>query len=815
VKQTYLCCRPIWIALLIVLVSLTSLVVAQSASPEQKPDEEPSGPLAATEVPLAADQAVAFLRDVNLRSALPSSVNRIKSQIPAIAEQAKNLDEYTTSLLSTRASLRELGDLQRSWGRLGDQLRTWQETILTQSKTLDGFITELDNRRQIWRKTQQASSSGDYPEPVRQMIRETLNNLAQTRAKVVDSRRVLLQLQNSVLEVRATVAEGLTKTEGAIDEQWGQLFSFQSPPLWSVVAEVRPSQLVGTIGSQFLSDWQALTGYVSQEKRLFLIDFLFLVLSLAMLTVLRRELRTELEIEGREKITYILGRPVASSLLVVALLSTLLHPQAPNSWLKLVTLLLVIALLRLLPGLLPPKLVPLLWAFLGLRLLDVLTDSFPETAEVGRLLTFLTTVLALLLLFWFRKLLDCCQDRLWQALFRGGVWLAGVLLCVALIANIFGGVALAGVLSSGVLRIVMVGIILWAAHLVIRAALIVLLQTRFARQSRVIRLYSDLIQRRVSKLVGLLLTVYWVLAGLRIFLLEQTVSRDFVSFATSPLKIGELSVSLADVAIFVISVWFSFALARLVTFLLDEDVLPRLSLHRGVGSTVSRLTYYAVLLVGFLIALSAAGLGLDRFTVIVGAFGVGIGFGLQNIVNNFVSGLILLFERPIQVGDKVQVGQLMGEVTNIGTRASTIRTFDGSEVIVPNGNLISEQVVNWTLSDLQRRVEVTVGTAYGTDPEKVLKILVEVAAAHEYVLPKPEPMALFMGFGDSSLDFSLRAWIVDFDKGFKVRSDLSVAINRAFSEAGIEIPFPQRDLHIRSMSPEVEEAIDKKKPESD
>ncbi len=812
-NQKHLCCRPIWITLLIVLVLLTSQIIAQSSPPEQKSDNEPSGPLAATEVPLAADQAVAFLRDVNLRSALPSGVNRIKSQIPSVAKQAKSLDDYTTSLLSTRASLRELGDLQRSWGRLGDQLRTWQEAILGQSKTLDGFITELDNRRQIWRKTQQASGSAEYPEPVKEMIRETLSNLAQTRAKVIDGRRALLQLQNSVLEIRATVAEGLAKTENAIDEQWGQLFSFQSPPLWSVIAGVRPSQLVTTMGGQFRSDWEALTGYVSQEKRLFLFDFLFLVLSLAILTVLRRELRTELEIEGREKITHILGRPVASSLLVVALLSTLLHPQAPNSWLKLVTLLLVIALLRLLPGLLPPKLVPILWAFLGLRLLDVLTDSFPETAEVGRLLTFLTTVFALLLLGWFRNSLDCCQDRFWQVLFRAGVSLSAVLLGVALFANVFGGVALAGVLSSGVLRIVLVATILWATHLVIRAALIVLLQTRFARRSRVVLLYSDLIQRRISRLVGLLLTVYWLFAGLRIFLLEETISQDFLSFVKSPLKIGELSVSLADVAIFVISVWFSFALARLVTFLLDEDVLPRLSLHRGVGSTVSRLTYYAVLLVGFLIALPAAGLGLDRFTVVIGAFGVGIGFGLQNIVNNFVSGLILLFERPIQVGDKVQVGQLIGEVTNIGTRASTIRTFEGSEVIVPNGDLISEQVINWTLSDLQRRVEVTVGVAYGTDPEKVLKLLLDVAAAHEHVLPKPEPVALFMGFGDSSLDFSLRAWIADFDKGFKVRSDLTVAINRALSEAGIEIPFPQRDLHMRSMSPEVEKAIDKK-PES-
>ena len=782
----------------LVLVLAAIPLFSQQTNPvEQKSDQTPAGPLPATEVPLSADQTVAFLRDVNLRSAVRSGINRVRSQLPVASEQVKRLQDYAETVMSSRASLRELEDLQRNWGRLGDQLRGYQETVISHSRLLDGFIAEIDKRGDLWRRTQLEARTGDYPDSVRTMIREALANLAATRAKVVGQRRDLLQLQNAVLEVRTSVAEGLAETERTIDVQWSQLFSFQGAPLWRVIAAVSPSGLASTVAGRFRSDRRELSEYASQERDRFLFDLLFLLMAFTLLTVLRRELRGEIQVEGQERITHILNRPLASALLVAALLSSVLHPQAPSSWFTLVTFLVVAALLRLVPGLLPAKLVPLLWAFLALRLLDVLTDSFPETAEVGRLLTFLITVLALLLLWWFKRSLDCCQDRFWLGLFRAGVWLSASLLGVALLANMFGGVSLAGVLSSGVLRIVMVGSILWAAHLVIRAALIVLLRTRLARRSRVIRLYSDLIQRRISWLVGFALTLYWFFAAIRIFLLERSLTVDFLSFLTRPLTVGELSISLADLAVFGLSVWFSFALARLVTFLLDEDVIPRLTLHRGVGATISRLSYYAVLLVGFLIALSAAGLGLDRFTVIIGAFGVGIGFGLQNIVNNFVSGLILLFERPIQVGDKVQVGELIGEVTSIGTRASTLRTFEGSEVIVPNGNLISEQVVNWTLSDVQRRVEVTVGTAYGTDPEKVLQLLVDVAKAHADVLPKPEPQALFIGFGESSLDFSVRAWIVDFDKSFRVRSDLAVAINRALAEAGIEIPFPQRDVHIK------------------
>jgi len=193
----------------------------------------------------------------------------------------------------------------------------------------------------------------------------------------------------------------------------------------------------------------------------------------------------------------------------------------------------------------------------------------------------------------------------------------------------------------------------------------------------------------------------------------------------------------------------------------------------------------------------------SRVALFAGAFSVGIGFGLQNVVNNFVSGLILLFERPIQIGDMVEVGGLLGEVRRIGARSSTVRTVDGAEVIVPNSNLISEQVVNWTLSDRRRRIIVDVGVAYGSDPETVLGILRSVAEANSSVLDEPAPEALFQEFGDSALNFRLRAWIPRFEESFEINSRLCVAINDALRDAGIAIPFPQRDLHVRSVESDV------------
>jgi potassium-dependent mechanosensitive channel len=165
------------------------------------------------------------------------------------------------------------------------------------------------------------------------------------------------------------------------------------------------------------------------------------------------------------------------------------------------------------------------------------------------------------------------------------------------------------------------------------------------------------------------------------------------------------------------------------------------------------------------------------------------------MVSNFVSGLILAFEHPIQVGDTLEIGSLLGRVQRIGFRASVIRTFDGAEVIIPNGELVWGQVINWSLSDRVRRIEVSVGVAYGTDPNRVLEILRGVAEKHPAVLRYPPADALFERFGDSSLDFKLRCW-VSVDDFYKVRSELAVGINDAFKEAGITIPFPQRDIHV-------------------
>jgi small-conductance mechanosensitive channel len=212
---------------------------------------------------------------------------------------------------------------------------------------------------------------------------------------------------------------------------------------------------------------------------------------------------------------------------------------------------------------------------------------------------------------------------------------------------------------------------------------------------------------------------------------------------------------------------------------------------------ISALLNYAILFFGFLLAVGALGVDLNKVTLLAGAFGVGLGLGLGGVVNNFVSGLIVLFERPISVGDAIQMGDLVGEVRRIGIRSTTVRTPEGAEVIVPYASLVAEKVTNWTHSDRLRRMDVPVGVAYGTAPEKVLELLLAAARAHPGVLAEPAPVALFLGFRDSALNFELRAWTGHFSQWVAIRSELGVAVYAALRDAGIEIPFPQREVRLR------------------
>jgi len=362
-------------------------------------------------------------------------------------------------------------------------------------------------------------------------------------------------------------------------------------------------------------------------------------------------------------------------------------------------------------------------------------------------------------------------------------------------ANVIGNLTLAEMLVSPTIRILCLGVVIRLIAVVTTTFALMALRSRLASLSRMFRDRGETVALNLHRLANFIAWVLWILLSLYSLGVLENVQSAFEQFFELRWKVGAAEISVRDFVSFIVVITGAYLVSRLLRVLLAEEIFPRFELPRGVPDALELLARYGVLLFGVLLALTSAGVNLSQVTLALSALGVGIGFGLQNIVNNFVCGLILVFEHPIQVGDLVEVGTHFGRVQRIGFRASVVRTMDGAEVIIPNSELIGTKVINWSLSDQLRRITIEVPVPIGTDADRVIGILEKVARNQSGVMTYPAPGANLEQFGASSLKFLLRCWARSDGFG-TVRDGLTVAIDKAFQEAGIQIPFPQTDVHV-------------------
>lgn len=261
-------------------------------------------------------------------------------------------------------------------------------------------------------------------------------------------------------------------------------------------------------------------------------------------------------------------------------------------------------------------------------------------------------------------------------------------------------------------------------------------------------------------------------------------------------NIQDNPISLSTILIFLLIIAGSIAVSKYLRILFRSRFAERF--EGGLDFTIQRLMHYTILVIGFFLAVEVIGFDLSSLAIVAGFLSVGIGFGLQNIASNFISGLILLFERPIKVGDMVTVGEDVGTIKSINLRATEVQTLDNIDIIIPNSAFVEQNVTNWSHGEERIRIRCPFGVAYGSDTDHVESVALEVANNHPDILEDPEPAVFFQSFGDSSLNFELLFWVDTPRKRGKILSKINFELDRAFREAEIEMPFPQRDLHIRS-----------------
>ncbi len=279
-------------------------------------------------------------------------------------------------------------------------------------------------------------------------------------------------------------------------------------------------------------------------------------------------------------------------------------------------------------------------------------------------------------------------------------------------------------------------------------------------------------------------------------------------------EVGKSHLTLWSVIYLCIAVFLLVFLTAKLRKWIVYKVLEHSKIDLGVRIAVGTIVRYGVLVLGFIIIMQTAGIDLSALTILAGALGVGIGFGLQNVTNNFVSGIIILFERPIKVGDRIEIGDVFGDVVSISMRSTTVITNDNIAIIVPNSDFISSKVINWSYNDRNVRFNIPVGVSYNEDPERIKTILLEIASSHDDILKTPKPEVLFTEMADSSLNFTLRVWADKYiNRPSLLKSLLYFEIFKRFKKENIEIPFPQRDLHIKNTEINVRQSDSKKSNE--
>ena len=789
------------------------------AAAEEKPRPDDGGTPAA-KPPTAIELTAAIRASEEARRELRRIAERIEDDAALketgvrVSGTVELLDRLGPSAGSERlADLadRDLLELTELLARHDQLLARWEVRLEDSARTLHASSKDLQRMEATWRLTEEAARAEGAPAALLDSIATLRGRIRALDERCRASLEETLKAQEGVASVRIRIGEWMDLAERTEKAREELLFEIESVPLWRLLGRPEPgAKLAAQLSRSIQMHARGVVAFTVEERAtLLVLAAAFAALAWALRRVGRRFRSHAADDPALRAPAEVLAHPIAAALMLTLSMVPLVFGPMPVSVSEILVLGMLLAFARAMGGVLPPGLRRVVYAFGATFAVERLGSLAPEYSLLGRLVLLLVAATAcagILATLRSQAWAEGIASDAWRRTLRAAGLAAVALLAVSIVANLVGNVSLARLAGRSTLAALALGVLLGGVALVLEALYVGLLRLPSARRIGVVARHGALLEVQGAKYIRWTAIAAWALVTASTFRFGPLLLERVSGGLTKRLRVGGLDVSLGDVVAFGVTLWIAVILARLIAFALEEGLEGR-GLPRGIPAAISRTAQYAVVAVGFGFATLASGMELTRFTVLVGTLGVGIGFGLQNVVNNFISGLILLYERPVQVGDVVEIGKTVGTVQRIGIRSSTIATFQGAEVVVPNGNLISGELVNWTLSDQKRRIEVDVGVAYGTDPERVRELLLGTLLGRADVSSSPEPVALFTGFGDSALQFQLRFWTQRFDAWPVVASDVRVAVARALAEAGIEVPFPQRDLHLRSVAPDAARAL--------
>jgi potassium efflux system protein len=748
-------------------------------------------PIPLSEIASRAESTVGSVQNIETSLSTDQITPTVEKRLPPLTSEIQLRGTEMAKFLAGTVPLELLHSMEIVLQRYRDQLSSWNHDLTEHLKILDGQIAQLDGLGKIWKSTLQLPDLSEAAPEIPKRVQSLIEFIGRTRQAAESLRERDLTLQGHVLEVTARLQAIAPAFKQAQANAVKNLFVQDSPPLWSLAVEQwRKENRASLIPSASAG---LLRAYIRGEPTVFLLHGIIVLFLFLAVYRLRRGVDAWTEEEpGLRRAAPVFDLPFSTAIALSFLIVGSIYSTAPFLLRAILWGVLLISIALILRRLIDRALFPILNALIVLYFVDQLRLIAALRPMSGRLIfgaEMLGVTLFLIWLIWSKHSPTTGPNttKLFARVIRLVIQIGLIVFPVTLLANVFGYVNFANLLGGGALRSAYVGATLYAALRIVEGLLIISLGTRPVSLMRVVRLNRPMLQRRIYGVAEFLAFVYWASLTLNFLGLRTPLISSAEEILRANLAIGSLSISLGQVLAFIATVWVAFAASRFLRFLLDEDIYYHWHLARGIPQAISTMVHYAVLLIGFFVGLAMLGVDLTKVTILAGAFTVGVGFGLQTVINNFVCGLLLLFERPIKVGDIIQIDADIGEVQRIGIRACVIRTTEGSEIIVPNGTIISNKVTNWTLSDRNRAIGLSVTVARNAAPQHVIEVLKRTAANHPGITKEPVPQAYVVNFTPAAVSFNLRAWTDRSEDWAQVRSDLSVAVDEALTRENITV----------------------------
>ena len=747
-----------------------------------------------------ADVVAADLRRIEELLRPDPEVSRIEAALVTHEGVVVRLLGELDNVDPLRVTARRLEDKRLSWLGLRAQLQRWAPIINARFSSLQAERERLRDERIQWEETQATADAEELSPELLRRIESTLERLRDVEQRVRERRNDVGAIADQIASGNEEIADAIQRIDDLDDGTRRRLFERDAAPLWQSLGAVDATALAAEAG-EVGRDWVGALGtYVGLYRTRFVFLFLLYgILLMAVRAVRFRSARWSADDDSLRFARRLLSRPYSVALALALATTAAILPFPVGAVSDVLLVLVLVPMMRIGSVVFEAEARRTLYGTAALTVLMHLGSLGPESSTISRVVFLLVSTLAAAGATWSAWKGYRCRDGSdrWRRLLNAVTGLAGLLFASAAVAGVMGWLGLSHLLTRAVLGAAFTAFAWWIVAAVVVALLPAFFLGGPEQPFPSLRRNQHAIARVLIRATILLAFVGWVRGLLDRLGVWDPFRGWLAEVAAAGVTAGDLTISIGGVFGAIAILVVTSIVARLVGFILREEVMPRLDMRRAAAQSVITLLNYVMYGLGIVLAASLLGLRGTQLTVVIGALSVGIGFGLQTIVNNFVSGLILIFERPIKVGDVVQTVDYWGRIERIGIRASIIRSFDGAEIVVPNGDLIAKEVINWTRSDEIRRIEVLVGVAYGSDPKTVLELLFRVASEHPLTLEEPEPRAQMIDFGNSSLDFRVRCWTT-MENWVQVASDLRVVIYDELAEAGINIPFPQRDLHLKS-----------------